>query len=313
VDDILEAALAIGRGVIYRRDLIDLGGTRSAIDQLVAGGGLRPLRPGAYLPPDAPADTDAVYRAMVVASMRLGAPDRIASHWSAAVLHRIPVIGVWPPTLHVSDSAATGGSSSSLVTLHRSGSHLPTTTVDGVRVTSFARTVADLARTQPFAGAVAAVDHALRRGIPKQVLLRELSDSGAVHGAGRAARAMQFGDRRAASAGESLSRARFHELGFVVPELQVVFTDTRGIRREVDFFWDAERKIGEFDGLHKYTRQEFTRGAPAADVVMREKLREDALRPLVASFDRWVWENAISPGRFDRFLRDHGMPRARRR
>lgn len=313
MEDILEAALALGDGIVYRRDLIGLGATRGAIDRLVASGALRPLRTGAYLPRDSPTEAPWVYRTRVVASIRLGSPDRIVSHASAAALHGLPMIGAWPRTLHVSDPSATGGSSSALVTRHRAGAHLPTTRVDGILVTTIARTAADLARTQPFATAVAVVDDALRRGIPKSVLLRELSDSAASYGMSRAQRAIDFGDARAASAGESLSRARVHELGFVVPELQVPFVDTRGVHREVDFFWTEERKIGEFDGLHKYARDDLTGGEPPAAVVIREKLREDALRPPVASFDRWVWDDAISPRRFHRFLRDRGMPLARRR
>ncbi|HEX5730906.1 MAG TPA: hypothetical protein VFX99_15885, partial [Microbacterium sp.] len=148
------------------------------------------------------------------------------------------------------------------------------------------------------------------RGLSTTTLLDELERMGARYGHRAAQAAIEFGDARAANAGESLSRARIHELGYAAPELQVRFVDTRGQRRDVDFFWPTVRKIGEFDGVHKYTRAEYTRDSPTAEVVVREKQREDALRPLVASFDRWLWDDSISPARFDRYLRERGVPRA---
>jgi hypothetical protein len=242
--------------------------------------------------------------------MACGDPDRVASHWSASALHDLPLIGAWPTTLHITDPTAKGGSSSSLVTTHRAESPiLSTAQISAVTVTTLARTAVDMCRVVPFASSVAIVDEALRRGLTVAGLLAELDRTTVRYGRSRAARAIVFGDGRAANAGESLSRARIHELGYVTPELQVAFTDTRGDRREVDFFWPGIRKIGEFDGVHKYTRGEYANGGPPAEVVVREKRREDALRPLVNSFDRWLWDDAISPKRFDRFLRDHGMPR----
>ena len=197
--------------------------------------------------------------------------------------------------------------------LHRSRADtLDTCLIDGCRATTLSRTVADMCRVLPFAPAVAMVDEALRRGLTTTTLLDELDGMNARYGRRAAQAAIEFGNARAANAGESLSRARIHELGYAPPELQVRFVDTRGQRRDVDFFWPSVRKIGEFDGIHKYTRAEYTEGRASAEVVVREKQREDALRPLVASFDRWLWDDAISPARFDRFLRERGVPRARR-
>lgn len=242
--------------------------------------------------------------------MALGG-ERVASHWSAAALHGLPLIGTWPSTLHITDPAARGGSSSSGVTTHRGMLDADSVVrIDGVRATSLARTVIDMARVLSFASAVAIVDESMKRGLSSEVLLAELDAASPRYGYARAAVAVAFGDSRAANPGESLSRARIHELGYATPDLQVPFVDTRGDDREVDFFWPGIRKIGEFDGIHKYTRGEYTGGAPPAEIVVREKRREDALRPLVRSFDRWIWDDAISPKRFDRFLREHGMPQA---
>ena len=98
------------------------------------------------------------------------------------------------------------------------------------------------------------------------------------------------GDSRADSVGESLSRARIHELGFAEPELQVA-VETAGHRYVVDFFWPEANIIGEFDGRAKYSRDDFTAGSPPEEVVWREKKREDALRRLLER----VW--SAGPGR----------------
>jgi very-short-patch-repair endonuclease len=42
----------------------------------------------------------------------------------------------------------------------------------------------------------------------------------------------------------------------------------------VDFFWEEQATVGEFDGRLKYT------GQPNADVLYAEKRREDRLRAL---------------------------------
>lgn len=305
----LAAAEARGEGILYTRHLTDCGLTTAGIQRVVKSGRLLQLRRGAYARADAASRPRDRYSLFVRASMALGS-ERVASHWSAAALHGLPLIGSWPPTLHVTDPDARGGSSSPTSTTHRGRLDEAITRIHGVQVTSLARTVTDMSRVLDFASAVAIVDEALRRGLTVDDLLEELARAGARYGQSRGERAITFGDTRAANAGESLSRARIHELGYAAPDLQVPFTDTRGDHREVDFFWAGIRKIGEFDGVHKYTRAEYTGGEPPAEVVMREKRREDALRPLVSSFDRWLWSDAIAPANFDRYLRNHGMPRA---
>ncbi|GAA3203418.1 hypothetical protein GCM10017690_08020 [Microbacterium terregens] len=306
----VNVAQARGRGILFHGDLLESGLSATSIHGLVARGGLVRLRRGAYARSDAAADADARHRLFVQACMALGDAERIASHWSAAAMHMLPLIGAWPSKLHVTDPAAAGGSSSAKVMRHRARSDVDTGVIDGVRTTSLSRTVVDMCRVLPFASAAAMVDEGLRRGLTIARLLEELDRARVRYGHRAAAKAIEFGDARAANAGESLSRARIHELGYAAPDLQVTFTDLRGRRSDVDFFWTGVRKIGEFDGIHKYTRGEYTKGLPPADVVVREKEREDALRPLVNSFDRWVWDDAISLGRFDRFLRDRGAPRA---
>lgn len=310
IQDGLAAATLRGDGVLLFSDLAEQGLTPAAVGRLVRGGALVPLRRGAYAPTASVARPSDRYRLFVRASVMLGDLDRIVSHWSAAAIHGLPLIGSWPDALHVIDPDARGGSSATLVRSHRGAlSEAAVEARDGIRVTTLARTVADMVRVLTYPAAIAMVDDALRRGLVHADLLAALEAAAPRYGRARAVRTIEFGDPRAANAGESLSRARIHELGYVVPDLQVPFTDTRGDHRDVDFFWHSIRKVGEFDGIHKYTRATYTGGSPPADIVVREKLREDALRPLVDSFDRWVWADAISHERFERYLREHRMPR----
>jgi len=154
-------------------------------------------------------------------------PGAVFSHQSAAVLHGLPLIGPIPIIVQVLAQRASGGRSEP--GLHRRclgfTDHDVTEMQFGdtvVRVTAIARTLADLAQVQPFAYAVAPLDFALREAF---ITSEELSESIArrlpFRGSTKVRRTLEFGDARAQFPGESLSRARIHEFGFLAPELQV--------------------------------------------------------------------------------------------
>ena len=69
----------------------------------------------------------------------------------------------------------------------------------------------------------------------------------------QARRVVAFLDARSESAGESVSRVRIADEGLPAPQLQRQITNAygRAIGR-VDFCWDEQRTIGEFDGKIKY-------------------------------------------------------------
>ncbi len=104
------------------------------------------------------------------------------------------------------------------------------------------------------------------------------------HGNARARRVLAFAAAGAESPGESRSRSAIHRAGLPAPVLQ---WEVEGVGR-VDFAWPRLRTVGEFDGLVKYGR--FLRpGQDAADAVVEEKLREDALRAELLGVVRWIW------------------------
>ena len=103
-------------------------------------------------------------------------------------------------------------------------------------------------------------------------------------------------DGRSESVGESRSRVLIHRLGFPAPDLQRVIVDEQGRRiGRVDFLFENESTIGEFDGLGKYRREDQRKGESAEEVVIREKLREDELRSTGKAVARWTWEHLDTP------------------
>jgi hypothetical protein len=178
------------------------------------------------------------------------------------------------------------------------------TTIDGVPVTSLARTVLDLCRTVPIEQAVAAGDRALAFGLVRAVLEEHLSQMARWSGTRQARRAVTLLDPRSESAGESVSRVRLHEDGLPAPELQQDIHDEDGqFVARVDFCWQKQRTIGEFDGKIKYGRM-LKSGQSIEDVLFAEKRREDALRDLGWQIVRWLWADLYRRGVIrDRVLR----------
>ena len=144
--------------------------------------------------------------------------------------------------------------------------------------------------------AVAAGDRALALGLSPTELQWVLSGMERWPGVRRARRAVAFLDPRSESPGESVSRVRFVYEGLPVPELQ---QDIRGpdgeVVARVDFFWRAQRTIGEFDGKVKYGRL-LAPGQSAGDVIYAEKVREDLLRDLGWQVVRWLWADLYRRG-----------------
>lgn len=255
-------------------------------------GDVRRVRRGAYVGTDRWAELDDAQRQLLevhaaVAALRSPA---LVSHRSAALLWGLPVVGARGGRVHLTFVGNSGGVSHGAVVRHAVERPVPEALVDGHRVTSVARTVVDLARTDGFLTGVAAGDAALHRGL---VTLDELRAEVEAAGNGRGVRVARdvvvFVDGRSESAGESLSRVRIHELGLPAPELQHVVDDRRGFVGRVDFWWEEFAVIGEFDGRSKYG---IGGDRNAAGQLWDEKIREDRLRATGARMARWTWADA---------------------
>lgn len=108
------------------------------------------------------------------------------------------------------------------------------------------------------------------------------------------------------SFGESITRAVIHQLGYPVPELQVRFSDRQG-DMDTDYFWRAERRVGEFDGVAKYLRPEYVGNRTPGEVVVAEKKREDRLLRQCDGVIRIIWSEAVNPKKLDLLLRESGL------
>ena len=123
-------------------------------------------------------------------------------------------------------------------------------------------------------------------------------------------RVVEFSTDLSDSCGESQCRAVIQLLGFDAPELQVEFRDDQGAMYP-DFYWRGINCAAEFDGKSKYTRNEYTGGDPA-EVVWREKQREDRLRRQLSGFTRILTFDVKHPESLARLLVDLGVPRGGR-
>ena len=160
------------------------------------------------------------------------------------------------------------------------------TDMDGLSVTTGARTVVDLARWVSFRGGVVIADSALRKGVARREMEQVTRDCVRWPGIRKAREVIKFADERAASPLESVSRVAFHELGLPAPELQVtlVWDDYGNPKFIVDFFWEDFGVIGEADGLLKYDDEERLS-------LRAEKLRQEELEAMGFIVVRWTWDD----------------------
>ena len=310
----IEIAEIRGGGLVFAQHLRELGVTRSLVDRALRRRELYRVRHGIYArPPVATREGRADHHRNLVRALLAVAPDHTVSHLSAAAMHRLPIIGEWPQRVDVVALDAAGGSSRVGFTAHRASVRPETHIIDGVAVTSLERTLVDVAATSTLLVATVMLDSALRSGLcAAESISEELERVAPRYGRRRAEVAISFADGRSASVGESLSRVRIHQLDFAAPELQVHVSTQRG-EFDVDFGWTDAALFGEFAGFGKYAREEYLEGETPAQAVVREKSREDAIRAKTKrAFVRWGWDDAFSPRRFERLLREGGVPPRRR-
>ena len=283
---------------MFSRLLRTQGFDSHEISRMRRRGELVALRRGAY-GRDRPDDltVEQAHRELIMATVPRLEGGAVVSHASAAVLHGLPTWTSAIDRVHVTRDRSGGGRRRSIV--HVNGAPLRSQDLDGIEglpVTSLARTVLDLARSQPMDQAVAAGDRALAIGLDPLELRRGLLAMEFWPGVRRARRTVEFLDERSESAGESVSRVRLAEEGIPRPDLQreIFGPDGRLVAR-VDFCWDERRTVGEFDGKVKYGRL-LKPGQSLDEVLYDEKLREDALRDLGWQVVRWLWRDLHRKG-----------------
>ncbi|RFA12492.1 hypothetical protein B7R22_15335 [Subtercola boreus] len=312
--------MSIDPRLISVRDVELGGGHRRELARASTRGTLRRLRPGVYVDTDTWRTLDEAEKYLAVcraASATAGARP-VLSHWSAAVVHGIPILGSWPTDIHRLMERTSGGRSRPGTVAHPTRlDTVEIVEVNGMLVTSVARTTADLAACASFASAVASADYVLHRKrkthLTKEHLRNGIEVACVTRGRRRAHAILEFATDLADSPAESASRVSMNLAGLVMPELQSEFFDADGFIGATDFHWPGVRLIGEVDGRQKYLKPEYLEGRSPGEVVYQEKLREDRLRNLQLTVRRWDWQRANSPTRLAALLRPAGVPLRRGR
>ena len=223
-----------------------------------------------------PSDPKAAHILRTRAAMLRLKPPVAVSHLSAAVLYGIDLLDPDLSMLHVTRPNL--GSSRTDAGIHHHNASLPAVHVklaSGLFVTTESRTIVDLTREATFEQGVVAAEYALNQGLVTHPGLLEVHRfSLDWHGSRNAGRVIQFASEKSESPGESLARVAFQAVGLPSPEQQVKVYDRNGLIGVVDFLWDEQATVGEFDGRLKYS------GQPNANVLYAEKRREDRLRAL---------------------------------
>lgn len=243
-------------------------------------------------------------------------PDWVFCGFTAGVIHGVTVPRDKLERIHVLVDPRRRSRNTDEVVQHAYG--LATRTlVKSLPVTSLEETCFDCVRALDFRNGLAVCDSALRMSnldgsaFAERVLVRASQGKA---GAERVRKALRFMDARSESGGESIARAMMIELGFQLPDLQVVIPDPieRRRRYRVDFLWelaDGSLVAGEFDGREKYANSTMTGGRRPIDVLADERIRESRLGATGLRVMRLSYKDLMDDRRFTRILEAYGIPR----
>jgi hypothetical protein len=303
----------------FRLDLIVVdhshsGAERRTISRDVEAGRLIRLRQGVYVERIAfealRREDQHVVRMRALAAVSPGCP--VFSHWSAAVLHGLPVMWNRLDTVHVTVEDEDDRHRVAL-TMHRFLIRDPEVVRFGDLVaTNVGRTVVDVAGAAPFEEGVMVADAALAAGVPRVMLEEAAVLAGPRRAARRIAEVVGFAHPGAESAGESRTRVTEFRLGLEPPVLQHRLVLRDGTNASLDQYFPTVDIGAEFDGVRKFLDPRMApEGAGAA--VVAEKWREDEIRSQLTGLARFGWVQAGSQALLRGVLARVGVVRPRRR
>jgi very-short-patch-repair endonuclease len=253
-DELFDLA-AQQHGVVSRSQAARLGLTRYSVRRAIDNGRLEPVGVHVLRAPGAP-----MTWSQLVMSAVLEAPDgAAASHVTAAALWRIPGFRRSRPHIAVRHPVSHRGIPLGTVHLTRDLPDEHLAKVDGIPVTSAARTLFDLAASVHPARLARGVDNAVAMQLTSYAELCELRDHLAKRGRPGSTRfRMVMAERDArVPAPESELEARFlaliRDYGLPEPERQVVLGDDADIAGRVDFYFRRANLIVELDGARHHS------------------------------------------------------------
>ena len=303
----LKVVLETHDQVCTTADLSAAGVTPRQLRDLVSAGELVRIRPGGFVHGPtwrevAPWRRHLMRAQAVIRSLRQ-AEHRVLSHHSALSLQGIALYGV-DDRVHLSRTDPGRSEPHATVPLHAAVPDIFIREVRGCRVVAAELACLQVAATFGVeAGLVSAESGLYQKVFDVQRLQLALTALGPVTGRANARRVAELAGPLSESAGESRCRWLFLLLGLPGPVQQVWIKDAEGSIGRVDFLFERERVIVEFDGLGKYQGPEDLRA---------EKLREDRLRRAGYEVVRLTWADLAVPVRVAERIRT-AMERSRSR
>jgi hypothetical protein len=282
--DVLRGRCQSGDGFL-RREVLAMGYDDNAIARLVRSGEWVRVRHGAYFMADLWRGLDEIDRHKVRARMvtRAAKVPHVLSHTTAVLHHTRTVWDLDLSDVHVTRSDERSGRILSGVRQHR-GVLLDHDVMDlgGVRVTSPARSVLELTTVTDTERALVVLDDILRRGLTTKAELEAMCRRMTYWPSTLATDlVIRLSDPRSESPAETRFRYLCWRMGLPAPLLQVEIRDAWGrVVARVDFAWPEFGVFVEIDGFVKYAGDPTRRNAAPAEVVVREKQREDLVRQL---------------------------------
>lgn len=250
-------------------------------------------------------------------------PEWTFSGFSAALVYGLQVSNTLVDRVHLAVSAHESKRKMTNVVSCHVVEGDETRIVDGIRVTSLARTLLDCMCQTTFRLGLAIVDSALHWELIEESVLRGYVEKNGYRRRGirNAYRILEFMDGRSENGGESIARAVMIELGFAVPELQVEIPDpvSEGAAKRVDFYWrlpDGSAVVGELDGAVKYKGSSKKAADNAEDTVRAaietltaERLRESHLNLTGLKIVRFSFKQATDEEYLEQLFECAGVPR----
>jgi hypothetical protein len=263
---------------------------RGAISRDAARGLLVRVCPGAWVPREAfeSLTPEQQHLVRIRAVVAVSSGPLLVSHWSAALLHGLPVLRSRLAAVHITVPEDDDRHRQGIVTHRFLVSDDEVAREGGLIVTSIGRTVVDVAGGSPFEEGVMAADAALLSGVPREVLEGAIDRAGPRRASRRIGEVVGFGHPGAESAAESRYRVSSMRAGFEVPQLQRPVRLADGSWAYLDGWYRSTDTGVEVDGDEKYLNP---RMAPegTGKAVLKEKRREDEVRLGLRSLVRIGW------------------------
>lgn len=282
--------------VFTAADAIACGYDRQALSRLAAKGQIVRIGRGTYVDSTAFREATSEQRhRLATRSAVVRMSGRVAaSHYSALCLVGLPVWQAPLDRVQVARIGAGCARRSARLQIHRAypeAGSLPLVVIDGIASVLPELAVLGTAMVCGVESGVISADAALHAGMVTKTDLSGALQLLSRHPGVRSARiVVDLADGRSESPGESRARLVLMslQLGALTPQADIRELGGRLVAR-VDFLYEAQRTVIEFDGLMKYSTAE------GRQALIAEKHREDRLRDLGFQVVRLTWADLDRP------------------